>query len=142
MKITTKTWLAKVATIFIYITSLVHRISILGFFNSKIKKCIFLVSILLLVFFYFRYACLNYLPFSCYKEQREQHKISYWKRKIKQTLSKESYHIICSFTSISLRISLLQLSVSYILRENSFSKGKISDNKNFIKLFTNQNFYL
>ena len=59
----TKTWPAKVAAIFTHRTSLLHRICVLGFFNSKIKKCIFLVPILHLVFFFnFQYACLNYLP--------------------------------------------------------------------------------
>ena len=48
-------------------------------------------------------------------------------------LSEESDHIICLFKRNSSRISLLQLSVSYILRENSISEGRILDNKNFMK---------
>ena len=140
-KIITKTWLPKVAAISNHRTSLLHRISVLGFFNSKIK-CIFLVSIVLVVFwFFFRYACSNYLPFSHYKEQQEQHMMYYGRRKIKQMLSEASYHI-CSFRRNNSRISLLQLLVSYIFRENSLSKGKIVDNKNFMKLLTSQIFCL
>ena len=56
-------------------------------------------------------------------------------------LREESYHNIYLFKRNSLRISLSQLSISYILRENSLSKGKILDNKNFMKL-TNQKFCL
>ena len=61
---------------------------------------------------------------------------------MKQMLSEESYHIICSFKRNSSRISLSQLSASYILRENSLSKGKILDNKNFTKLLTNQKLFI
>ena len=57
-------------------------------------------------------------------------------------LSEELYHIICSFKRNSSRMSLLQLSVSYIFRENSLSEGKILGNKNLMKLLTNQNFCL
>ena len=66
----------------------------------------------------------------------------YWRRNIKQMLREESYHNIYLFKRNSLRISLSQLSISYILRENSLSKGKILDNKNFTKLLTNQKFCL
>ena len=57
-------------------------------------------------------------------------------------LNKELYHIICLFKRNSSRISLSQLSVSYILRENSLGEGKLLDNKNFMKLLTNQKFCL
>ena len=57
-------------------------------------------------------------------------------------LSEESYHITCSFKRNSSRISYSQLSVSYNLRENSLSERKNLDNKNFMKLLTNQNFCL
>ena len=60
-------------------------------------------------------------------------------KKIKQMLSKESYHI-CSFKWSNPRISPWQLSVSYILRGNSLSEGKIVDNKDLMKLWTNQSF--
>ena len=53
-------------------------------------------------------------------------------------LSEQSYNVICLFKRNSSRISLSQLSVSYILKENSLSKGNILDNKNFMKLLTNQ----
>ena len=57
-KITTKTWLANVAAIFNHRISLVHRIKILGFCNSKIKKSIFLVSIVLLMFWFLLSICM------------------------------------------------------------------------------------
>ena len=57
-------------------------------------------------------------------------------------LSKESYHIIYLFKRNSSRISLSQLSVLYIPREISLSEGKILENKNVMKLLTNQNFCL
>ena len=140
-KITTKTWLAKVAAIFTYRTSLHHRIRILGFF--LIQKEIYLVFILRLVFWFLLLICMfEWLTFSCYKEQQEQCKRYCWRRKIKQMLNKELYHIICLFKRNSSRISLSQLSVSYILRENSLGEGKLLDNKNFMKLLTNQKFCL
>ena len=93
------------------------------------KKCIFLVFIVFLVFcfFHFSYSCLNYLTYLHYKEQQGQHMVYYWRRKIKQMLSKESYHIICWLKRNSPRISLSQLSVSNIVRENSLWEGKILD---------------
>ena len=39
-------------------------------------------------------------------------------------------------------MSIFQLSVSYILRKKPLSKGKILDNKNFMKSLTDQNFCL
>ena len=59
---------------------------------------------------------------------------------MKQMLSEESY--IFSFKRNSSRISFSQLSVTYILRENSLSEGTVLDNKSFMKLWTNQNFCL
>ena len=51
---------------------------------------------------------------------------------MKQMLSEESY--IFSFKRNSSRISFSQLSVTYILRENSLSEGTSLDNKSFMKL--------
>ena len=142
-KITTKTWLAKVSAILSHGARLLHRISVLGFFNSKIKKCIFLVSIILLVFWLLLLICMfELLTFLCYKKQLEQRIMYYWRRKIKQILSEESYHIICLFRRNSSRISLSKSSVSYILRENSLSEEKSLDNKNFMKLLTNQKLFI
>ena len=62
------------------------------------KKGISSVSILLLLFWFsLWHACLNDLPFLRCKEQREERKEYYWRRKIKQMLCKESYHIISLF---------------------------------------------
>ena len=49
--------LAKVAAIFTHKTSLLHRINVPGFFNSKIKYGIFLVFSLLLVFWFLLSIC-------------------------------------------------------------------------------------
>ena len=133
-------WLGKVTAIFTRRTSLLHRVSVLGFFNSKIRKCMSLVSTLLFDF-YFRCACLNYLPSLRFKEQREQRKMYHWRRNIKQMLSNKLYHVICSFKRYSSTMSLSQLLDSYILRKLTQWKN-ILDNKNFIKLLTNQNFCL
>ena len=54
-------------------------------------------------------------------------------------LSEKSYYIICSLKRNSSRISLSQLSVSYILRVNPHKEGKILD-KNIVKLWANQVF--
>ena len=45
--------------------------------------------------------------------------------KTKNTVSQESYHIVCPIKRNSSRMSLSQLSVSYSLRENSLCEGKI-----------------
>ena len=69
-------WLAMVVAIFTDRTSLLHRISPIGLFYSKIKiRHIFCFHSF--GDFYFGYACLNDLPFLCYKEQWEQHKMYY-----------------------------------------------------------------
>ena len=123
MKITTKTWLHKVPAIFTHRTNHLHGISLLGSFYSKAKRFIFLASIHLLVFWFFLSMwCLNDFLFSCYKAKTS--KMDYWRGKTKQLLSEASYHIICSSKKNSSRISHFQLSVSYILRENSLSEEK------------------
>ena len=143
MKIKTKTWLAKVAVIFNHGTSHLRRISVLGFFNSKMKKCIFLVSIVLLVFWVlvffwcsfgvvllvFLYVWTTYL-FCIIKNNRS----NVW--------CATNHTMFFLFKTNSPRMSLLQWSVSYILRENSLSEGKILDNKNFNKLLINIYIYI
>ena len=60
---------------------------------------------------------MNDLPFLRHKEQRGERKMYYWRRKIKQMLGEESYHIIFSFKKNSLGISFSQLSVSSFLEK-------------------------
>ena len=143
MKIKTKTWLAKVAVIFNHGTSHLRRISVLGFFNSKMKKCIFLVSIVLLVFWVlvffwcsfgvvllvFLYVWTTYL-FCIIKNNRN----NVW--------CATNHTMFFLFKTNSPRMSLLQWSVSYILTENSLREGKILDNKNFNKLLINIYIYI
>ena len=71
-KITTKTWLAKIASIFTHGTSLVYRISLPGLFYSNTKTFMVLVSILLLVFWFLLSTCaFKWLFFlALWKEQR------------------------------------------------------------------------
>ena len=78
MKITAETWLANnliglLLPLFIELTSLHHRISVLGFLNSKIRYIF--NSCFGVLIFTFNYDCLNDLPFLRYKEQQEQHKV-------------------------------------------------------------------
>ena len=126
MKITTKTWLAKIAAIFTHRTSLLHRINPPASFYSKTKiGYIFSFHFVFWCFdFHFRHACLNDLPVLRYKEQREQRKMYYWRRKIKQMLYEKSYHIFCSFKRNSSGISLSQLSVSSFLEKIHSAKEK------------------
>ena len=138
-KTITKTWLAKVAAISNHRTSLLHRISVLGFFNSKMYISSFHCSFGVLVFTFDMHVWITY--HSCIIKNNRNNMMYYGRRKIKQMLSEASYHI-CSFKRNNSRISLLQLSVSYIFKENSLSKGKIVDNKNVMKLLTCQIFCL
>ena len=71
-------WLGKVATTFTYKTSLLHRISLLKFFNLKIKKVyIFSFHSSLGVLIFTFDIMFELLTFLRYEEQWEQCKIYY-----------------------------------------------------------------
>ena len=116
----TKMWLAKVAAIFTYTTSLLHRISPPASFYSKTKIGyifslyssfgVFIFTFSILIFTFGIHVWVTY--FLHYKEQWEQSKMYYWRRKIKQILCEEWYHINCSFKRNNSGIFVLQLSVS------------------------------
>ena len=132
MKITTKTWLTKVAAIFTHRTSLLHRINPPASFYSKTKIGYifsFHSSFGVLIFPFDMGVWMTYLycviknngnNVTCTTEGRKSNKCCV-----------RNHTILV----IRLRGTVQEyLFSSYILRENSLSEGEILDNKKFYKI--------
>ena len=132
MKITTKTWLAKVAAIFIHITSLLHRISHPVSFYSKTKIGYifsFHSSFAVLTFTFDMRVWMNYC-FCIIKNNGNNGRCTTEGEKSNKYCARRHTIFLFVWEEHLRNISFAVISL-FILRENSFSEREILDNKNF-----------
>ena len=139
MKITIKTWLTKVASIFTHRTSLLHRISPPVSFYSKTKiGYIFRFFHSQCFAFHFRYAFEWRINLSCVIRNN-------WNN-VRCTNEGEKSNKCCASNHILFveeeRLRYISYAVIsfFIFRENSLSEGKILDDKNVYKIIHQSNF--